>query len=135
MKIAVSATAGNMDAMVDARFGRCAYFVIVEVEGNEIKGYEAVKNPSTVAMRGAGIQAARIIANKGAEVVIAGNVGPNAFDVLSGAGLKIVTGVGGVTVREAVQKYLNGELRETRTPTPPGFGRGWGRGRGRGKRW
>ncbi|HDD05268.1 MAG TPA: dinitrogenase iron-molybdenum cofactor biosynthesis protein [Candidatus Aenigmarchaeota archaeon] len=135
MKIAVSATDGNMDAMVDMRFGRCAYFVIVEVEGNEIKGYEAVRNPSTAAMRGAGIQAAQMVANKGAEVVIAGNVGPNAFDVLSGAGLKIVTGVGGVTVREAVQKYLNGELRETRTPTPPGFGRGWGRRMGKGRRW
>ena len=137
MKIAVSATAGSMDAMVDMRFGRCAYFVIVEVEGNEIKSHEVIQNPSVTAMRGAGIQAAQIIANKGVEVLITGNIGPNAFNVLSSIGIKIVAGVGGITVRDAVQRYLRGELKATRTPTTFGFGlgRGMGRGMGRGRRW
>ena len=121
MRIAVSATAGNMDALVDARFGRCAYFVIVEVEGDEIKSHEIVENPGATAIGGAGIQAAQTVANKGVEVVITGNIGPNAFNVLSGARIKVVTGVGGITVRDAVQRYLKGELKETKTPTTPGF--------------
>ncbi|HDH45079.1 MAG TPA: dinitrogenase iron-molybdenum cofactor biosynthesis protein [Thermococcus sp.] len=141
MKIAVSAMADNMDAMVDARFGRCAYFVIVEVEGNKIKGYEVIKNPGVTAIGGAGIQAAQIVVGKGVDVVITGNVGPNAFRALSTAGIKIVAGVGGITVKDAIDRYLKGELKETSAPTTPGFGPstmnpgarlGTGRGRFRG---
>ena len=132
MKIAVSAMADNLDAMVDARFGRCAYFVIVEVEGNEIKSSEAVKNPGVTAIGGAGIQAAQIVANKGVEALITGNIGPNAFAALSGTGIKVITGIGGITVKGAVQRYLKGELKETKQPTTPGFGPGRGMGRGMG---
>jgi len=141
MKIAVSATAGSLDAMIDPRFGRCAYFVIAEVEKNEIKKSESIQNPAATAMGGAGIQAAQLIVSKGAEVLISGNIGPNAFGVLSGTGMKIITGVGGISVRDAVQRYLKGELKETKSPTTPGFGPGrgmglgMGRGIGRGKRW
>jgi predicted Fe-Mo cluster-binding NifX family protein len=132
MKIAVSATAGSLDALVDPRFGRCAYFVIVEVEKNEIKKAEAIQNPAMAAMGGAGIQAAQLITSKGAEVLITGNIGPNAFSVLSGTGIKIVTGVFGISVREAVQRYLRGEIKETKPPTVLGFGPGFGPGRGMG---
>jgi len=137
MKIAVSAIAGNLDAMVDARFGRCAYFLIVEVEENKIKGHEAIKNPGVSAMGGAGIQAAQIVASKKIDVLITGNIGPNAFNVLSGTGIKILTGIGGITVKKAVQRYLKGELKETKTPTTPGFGPGrdMERGMGKGRRW
>jgi predicted Fe-Mo cluster-binding NifX family protein len=134
LKIAVSATADNLDAMVDARFGRCAYFVIADVEDNEIKNFESIKNLGVTAMGGAGIQAAQIVANKGVKVLISGNIGPNEYDVLSQTGIKIVTGVGGITVKDAVQRYLKGELKETKTPTTPGFGPGRGMGRGR-RRW
>ena len=123
MKIAVSASADNMDAMVDPRFGRCAYFIIVETEGNDVKSSEAIENTGTQAMRGAGITAAQIVTNKGVEAVITGNIGPNAFGVLSQSGIKIFTGVVGISVKTAVEKYLKGELEETTVPTGPGFGR------------
>jgi len=129
MKIAVSATGSSLDANVDPRFGRCSYFIIVETEGNEIKGHEVVSNEAVQAMRGAGIQAAQTVANKGAEVLITGNIGPNAFNVLSQTGIKVVTGVSG-KVSEVVKKYLKGELKETKQPTV-GFGPGMGRGFGR----
>lgn len=129
MKIAVSASADNMDATVDPRFGRCAYFIIVETERNEIKDHEILKNTGVQAMRGAGITAAQIVANKGVEAVITGNVGPNAFGVLSQSGIKIFTGVVGISVKAAVEKYLKGELEETTVPTGPGFGPGRGMGR------
>lgn len=134
MKIAVSSMGDKVDAMVDPRFGRCAYFMIVNIEDNKIKDSETIKNPGVTAMGGAGIQAAQIIANKGVEALISGNIGPNAFNVLSGTGIKIVTGVGGISVKEAVERYLKGELKETKTPTASGFGPGRGMGRGLGKR-
>ena len=135
MRIAVTATNGSLDAIVDPRFGRCAYFVIAEVEKNEIKNFEVVQNPAATAMGGARIQAAQLIANKGVKVLISGNMGPNAFNVLSGIGIKIVTGVGGISVKEAIQRYLKGELKETKAPTMPGFGPGRGMGPGRGRRF
>jgi len=128
MKICVSAFSGSLDAEVDSRFGRCAYFVIVD---SETMDFNAISNESSSAAHGAGIQAAQTVANMGVEVVLTGNVGPNAFSVLSAAGIKIVTGASG-SVREAVEKYKKGQLKEVGNPTVGGhFGMGRGRGRGR----
>jgi len=130
MKICVSAESNNLDAPIDPRFGRCPYFVIVD---SETMQFETVPNMASGATGGAGIQAAQTIASKGAKVLITGNVGPNAFQALSAAGIKIVTGAFG-TVREVVEKYKRGELRETGAPTVGGhFGMGRGHGRGRGQ--
>lgn len=140
MKIAVSATSGNLDAQIDPRFGRCPCFVIVD---SETMKFETVQNVSQSAPSGAGIQAAQIVANKGAEVVLTGNVGPNAFQALSSLGIKVVTGAFG-TVREAVERFKTGQLKEQLSaPSNPmgvgagggsgmGMGRGMGRGSGRG---
>ncbi|HDQ06331.1 MAG TPA: dinitrogenase iron-molybdenum cofactor biosynthesis protein [Candidatus Bathyarchaeota archaeon] len=128
MKICVSASSDNLDAEVDSRFGRCPYFVIVDSETME---FNAVSNDSTNAAHGAGIQAAQTVVNMGVNVVITGNVGPNAFNVLSASGIRIVTGASG-SVREAVEKYKKGQLKEIGNPTVGGhFGMGGGRGRGR----
>jgi len=128
MKICVSAFSGSLDAEVDSRFGRCAYFVIVDSETME---FNAISNDSSSAAHGAGIQAAQTVANMGVGVVITGNVGPNAFSVLSAAGIKIVTGVSG-SVRDVVEKYKKGQLKEVGNPTVGGhFGMGRGLGRGR----
>jgi len=133
MKICVSATANSLDAPVDPRFGRCQYFLIVD---SETMQFEAVPNMASGAMGGAGIQAAQIIAGKGVKALITGNVGPNAFQALSAAGIQIITGAYG-TVREAVEKYKKGELKGISAPTVgEHFGMGAGRGRGwRRRQW
>lgn len=128
MKICVSAVAGSLDAQVDPRFGRCSYFVIVD---SETMNFETFPNTAARSMGGAGIQAAQIVANKGADVVVTGNIGPNAFQALSAAQIKIVIGASG-TVREVVEKYKRGELKETNAPTVRGH---FGRGMGVGRRW
>ena len=128
MKICVSAVSGSLDAQVDPRFGRCRYFMIMDSETME---FEAVPNVAASSMGGAGINAAQTVASKGAKVVITGNVGPNAFQALSAAGIKIVTGALG-TIREVIERYKRGELREIGAPTVRGhFGMGRGRGMGR----
>jgi predicted Fe-Mo cluster-binding NifX family protein len=128
MEICVSASSDSLDANVDPRFGRCPYFVIIDSETMEFSG---ISNDSNNAAHGAGIQAAQTVVNMGAKVVISGNIGPNAFNVLSAAGIKLVTGVSG-SIRDTVQKYKIGQLKETGNPTVSGhFGMGKGRGRGR----
>lgn len=128
MKICVSASAGSLDANVDSRFGRCPYFVIVDSDTME---YTVVSNNSSNAAHGAGIQAAQTVVNLGVKVVLTGNVGPNAFSVLSATGIKIVTGASG-SVRGAIEKYKNGQLKEVANPSVSGhFGMGRGSGKGR----
>ncbi|MCJ7594880.1 MAG: dinitrogenase iron-molybdenum cofactor biosynthesis protein, partial [Desulfobacterales bacterium] len=41
MKIAVSSTGNHLDSPIDPRFGRCAYFVIIETDD---MGFEAFEN-------------------------------------------------------------------------------------------
>jgi len=130
MKICVTATADSLDARIDPRFGRCSYLVIVESENLK---FVAIPNVAAAAASGAGIQAAQTIASKGVNLLITGKVGPKAFQALSAASIKIVTGAFG-TVREAIEQFKRGELRKIAAPTVGGhFGMG-GRGRGRGGR-
>ena len=146
MKVAVSSTGPSLDSQVDPRFGRCAYFIIVD---SETMDFEAVENPNVMAMGGAGIQSAQLVANKGTEVVLTGNCGPNAFQTFSAAGVKIVVGVVG-TVKDAVERFKRGELQPTVQPNVAshfgmgggpgmmpgpggGFGMGGGGGMGRGR--
>lgn len=108
MKIGVSATSPGLDAQIDPRFGRCQYFIIVD---SDAMSCESCENASMAASGGAGIQAAQFIANKGVEVVLTGNVGPNAHTTLEAAGIRIITGVNG-TVRDAVEAYKRGALAD-----------------------
>jgi len=121
MKIAVSSTGQDLNALVDARFGRCQYFIIVDPQTLE---FEAVPNPNLAAMHGAGIQTAQMVAGKGVTVVLTGNCGPNAFQSLSAAGIKVIVGVSG-TVKDAIEKYKKGELQPSSQASVPGhFGTG-----------
>jgi predicted Fe-Mo cluster-binding NifX family protein len=129
LKVAVSASGDSLDAAIDPRLGRCPYFMIVDTETMRS---EAVPNTSQYAPSGAGIQAAQTIASKGASVVLTGNVGPNAYQALSGAGIQVITGVTG-TVREAVTRYKDGELKSVTAPRAMGFGTGGGMGLGMGR--
>jgi predicted Fe-Mo cluster-binding NifX family protein len=154
MKIAVAANGNNLDAPVDPRFGRCAWFVIVD---SETMAFEALQNPGVMAGGGAGIQAAQLVASKGAQAVVAGNMGPNAHQALTAAGIQILPFAGG-TVRQAVEAVKSGALTAASAPTVPlhfgtggaaptppatgpgpsvgfggGFGGGGGGGRGRGR--
>ena len=130
MKIAVSATGDNLEAQLDPRFGRCQYFIFVDAGSME---FEPISNESAMAAGGAGIQAAQTVASKGAEIVITGNVGPNAYQTLSAAGIKIITGAVG-TVKEVIEKFNKGELKETSSETVGShFGMGGGMGVGGGR--
>ncbi len=144
MKIAISSTGQDLTSQIDPRFGRSPYFIFIDPETMQ---FEAIENPNVNAMGGAGIQTAQLIANKGVEVVLTGSCGPNAFQTLQAAGVKVIVGVVG-TINEAIEKYKSGGLKPTTGPnveshfgmgstgappgTNPGFGMGMGRGMGRG---
>jgi predicted Fe-Mo cluster-binding NifX family protein len=135
MKIAVSAGGPSLDSPIDPRFGRCQYLLIVDSESMDL---EAVENPAVMAPGGAGIQAAELVASMGVGAVVTGNCGPNAYQVLSAAGIAVFVGASG-SVREAIEAYKRGKLQATAGPSTgpysgmgPGMGRGMGGGMGRG---
>jgi len=131
MKIAISATGPTLDAEVDPRFGRCRYFILADTEAPD---FEAIDNSSAGASGGAGISAAQAIAGKGAKAVLTGNCGPNAYQVLSPAGIEVITGVTG-KVKDAISGYKLGNYSAAQQPNVPGhFGMGGGMGRGMGRR-
>jgi predicted Fe-Mo cluster-binding NifX family protein len=123
MKICVTSQGRDLLAQVDPRFGRCQYFIIVDPDTLE---FEAIQNPNVAAASGAGIQSAQLMADKGIEVLLTGNIGPNAFNTLQAAGIKIITGVTG-TIQEAIESFKKGGLQEGTGPTVAGkFGLGSG---------
>ena len=113
MKIAVTAVGEGMDAQVDPRFGRAAYFALVETE---TMAYEAVENGNLAAGGGAGINAAKVVIDAGAEAVLTGNCGPNAERTLRAGKVKLYTGVEG-TVAAAVEQFKAGALTEATGPS------------------
>jgi predicted Fe-Mo cluster-binding NifX family protein len=124
MKIAISSTGKEMDSQIDPRFGRCSYFIFIDPETME---FEASENEGGMASGGAGPQAAQLISQKGATVLITGNLGPNAASALSASGIKVYLVPGG-TVKEVIESYKSGALKEVSGSTVPShFGMGGGR--------
>jgi predicted Fe-Mo cluster-binding NifX family protein len=110
MKIAIPAQDGSLDAKIDMHFGRATCFVVVDPDTWEFTVADNKQNVQALA--GAGIQAAQIVADQDADVVIANNCGPKAFRTLKAANIEVFVGVNG-TVREAVNLYKDGKLKAT----------------------
>jgi predicted Fe-Mo cluster-binding NifX family protein len=117
MKIAVSSEGQHLSSIVDQRFGRAKWFVFYDTETDE---FESHKNTQAMNLpQGAGIQAARQVVDREAEVVLTGHCGPKAFQTLRAAGVKVVVEVSG-TVKEAIENFTSGALKPTGAPDVPG---------------
>ena len=109
MKIAITTMGDNLNAPVDARFGRAQKFIVYDLDSNS---FEVVDNQQNLnAVQGAGIQSAEAVAKTGARAVLTGHCGPKAFRALSAAGIKIYN-ISGVTVSEAIEKFRSGQIAE-----------------------
>ena len=103
MKIAISSTGPSLNDQVDARFGRCDYFIIID---SETMAHEAIPNENVSATRGAGISAAQLLVNQRVDVVLTGNLGPKAAKVFDAGGIRVITGVSGI-VGDAVKRFTD----------------------------
>jgi predicted Fe-Mo cluster-binding NifX family protein len=111
MKIAVTAEGTSLSSKVDRSFGRARWFVVIDVENETHDGHSNAQNLD--AAQGAGIQAARNVADLGVEAILTGNVGPKAFRTLMAASIKIFVFDKSVsTVSEALAEWKSGHLKE-----------------------
>ena len=135
MKIAISATGPSLDSEIDPRFGRSEYFVVVEPATMR---FETLRNPNLGASSGAGISTAQLICSKGVGAVITGKIGPKAHQVLSAAGVRMLTEVSG-RIDDAIERFKSGKLFDgadagagSGMSAGPGMGSRMGMGGGRG---
>ena len=106
-RICISSTGIDLNSDLDPRFGRCDYFLIINTKNMD---FEIINNTSSKEFGGAGIKAAELISKKGTDIVITGNVGPNAFQTLKAANIKVITGASG-NIKNVLDKFINGELK------------------------
>lgn len=108
MKIAISASGRNKDNLLDVRFGRCEYFQIHDSENGEVL---VVENKGLTCSGGAGIAASQQLVDENVEVVITGNLGPNAFEIIEKAKIKPYKCVS-ISIESVLEKFKNNELEE-----------------------
>lgn len=108
MRIAISAENKNgLDSLISPHFGRCPCFILVDVEGQEVKEVTTVDNPYYG--NHAPGQVPAFIHSHEADVMLTGGMGRRAVDFFQQYNIEAVTGASG-TVRQALQSYLGGDL-------------------------
>lgn len=114
MKIAISSTGNTPESVMDQRFGRAAYLIIMDTETLE---FESINNAASASTGGAGVASAQTIVDKGVDVLITGNVGPNAMNVLQAAQIALYRGLP-ISVKENTEKYQKNLLEKIETTVP-----------------
>lgn len=108
MKIAIPSEGKGLDSPVCQSFGRTLYFIVADTE---TRNFQVLDNEAAEAQGGAGIKAAQVIADSGAQAVVTFHCGENAADVLKAAKIKLFKAVPG-TVAEMIDKYNESKLSE-----------------------
>jgi len=109
MRIAISADNRNgLDSVVSPHFGRCPHYILVDVEGHEVKTVNVVDNPY-YGQHSPGM-VPDFIHSQDVDVMLTGGMGRRAIAFFEQLGVEAVSGASG-TVRRALELYLGGQLR------------------------
>lgn len=120
MRICVSSKGNSEDSVMDPRFGRAAYFIIIDTDTIES---EIIENGAAVSGGGAGITSGQLMVDRGVAAVITGNMGPNAMNVLKAANIEIYRGLN-ISVKENIENFKKGLLEKINTTVPSHYGMG-----------
>ena len=123
MKIIITTTGEGLDSEMDPRFGRCAYFTLVDTETMAVESHA---NPAINAMGGAGSQAAQFIAKFAPQAVISGDFGPNAYMTLAAGEIAMYVNKAGGNAQRIVERFKAGEFEPVSAPTGPALHGGRG---------
>lgn len=131
MPYLVAADGPDLEARVSRRFGHAAHHLLVSAQADEAVVLDGGVHESPRH----GLDRFR---DEDVEGVVAGNVGPHAFEDIRERGWQVYI-VRGVSVREAVQAVVQGEVDPAGGPTMKRSvgdhaGHGEGHGQGGGKR-
>jgi predicted Fe-Mo cluster-binding NifX family protein len=106
MKIALP----SRQNQVDEHFGHCEYFTVFTVnDKHEILSEETVSSPTSCGCKS---NIAQTLAQMGVKMMLAGNMGQGAVNVLHGCGIDVLRGCTG-DVKEVVEQWLAGTLADS----------------------
>ncbi len=109
MKIAVTAENNNgLESLVAQHFGHAPYFILVDVENDEVTAVQGVANPLAQAHQPG--QIPNFIHQQNANVILSGGMGGRAIQFFEQLGVHAATGAAG-TVRQALENYFGGALK------------------------
>ena len=109
MKIAFTTSGDDLSSKLDSRFGRAPKFLIYDLD---VDRFEVIDNKQNLnAAQGAGIQSAETVIRSGAKVLLTGDCGPKASQVLKSAGVKIFIATA-ESITDALEQYRSGKLSE-----------------------
>jgi predicted Fe-Mo cluster-binding NifX family protein len=108
MKIALP-TNGNE---VDSHFGHCEYFMVFTTnDKKEIVSEELIKSPAGCGCKSNIVQT---LSQLGVSIMLAGNMGEGAVNVLNSHGIEVVRGCAG-EVKTVARKWLDGDIGDSGT--------------------
>ena len=108
MKIAICAQTNDVQAAVDSRFGRAAFFAVYD---DAAQTWEFIPNRQNLqAAQGAGLQSAQLLVDADIQVLLACNVGPKAMAALTGSGIRVFQAARGQTLQQALAAYQSNKL-------------------------
>ena len=97
----------GLDSQVSAHFGRCPYYVRVEVSGGIVDAV-SVRSTAEAGSHAPGVMPS-FIQDMGAGLVMAGGMGPKAIQLFRSMGISVATGASG-TVSDALRDWLKGDF-------------------------
>ena len=106
-KIAVSSHGRNLDACTSAKDEPCTSFLLVDPQTMQ---FEVVQVEPATSLEETAIHAVRAAARAGATVIITSAMRPQCCAALRALAVSVVLAPEGMVAREAVEKYLRGEL-------------------------
>jgi len=98
----------GIQSEMSMHFGRCPFFMVVDVDGREVKKVEAVENPYFNGHVPGAVP--QFINTLKVNAMIAGGMGPKAVDMFNGFGIEVATGVSG-KVENVLNAYLDGRVK------------------------
>jgi predicted Fe-Mo cluster-binding NifX family protein len=117
MKIAVASQGASLDAWAGVPFGTCSQFLVVDTETMDFVVISVP--PEQLDPQKVSLAAIRAIVNQGAEVVITGAIKDLCRQAMINLGIQVVSGIGRMTVREAVTLYITNGRQAVESYLPP----------------
>jgi predicted Fe-Mo cluster-binding NifX family protein len=87
-------------------FSRTSKFTIVTIKDSKIDSVELISNPGETPERGAGPLAARILKENNVDLVLTGEMGPGAKNILDALDIEIKIVEQGKSVKEVISPYI-----------------------------
>ena len=116
MKIAISATGRGLDSNIDAKFERCRFFLILDIEKNTLLSFV---NRTKDRPREIGYTIGQLIANEGIDTIITSDIGPSSFDLFRRYKIKVYQAQG--MIEDAIRGLKEGKLKELTKATVPKY--------------